>query len=91
MASLWSASRFVRTSVHCRGLLTVPCRTRGTLTSTQNNEEKEISFSDHRAAYAHLSRNEILRAWIVLKLCSLDYLIQNSIKVIFFASQYFLL
>lgn len=81
MASLWSASRLVRTSVHCRGLF---FKSQGTLTSLSNNQEKEISFSDHRAAYAHLTRNEILRAWIVLKLCSFDYLIQNSIKVIIF-------
>ncbi|EFX65779.1 hypothetical protein DAPPUDRAFT_204241 [Daphnia pulex] len=50
-----------------------------TLTS---NQEKEISFADHRTAYAHLSRAEILRAWIVLKLCSFDFLLQNSLKVL---------
>jgi hypothetical protein len=54
-------------------------RFNGTLT---NNQEKEISFADHRTAYAHLSRVEILRAWIVLKLCSFDFLLQNSLKVI---------
>jgi hypothetical protein len=51
-----------------------------TLTS---NQEKEISFADHRTAYAHLSHAEILRAWIVLKLCSFDFLLQNSLKVNF--------
>lgn len=47
----------------------------------KSNSAKEISFSDHRIAYAHLNRSEVLRAWIVLKLCSFDFLIQNSIKV----------
>lgn len=56
----------------------VSCRLSSSLV---NNPEKEISFADHRTAYAHLSRSEILRAWIVLKLCSFDFLLQNSLKV----------
>lgn len=57
----------------------VTCRSSSSLINTP---EKEISFADHRTAYAHLSRTEILRAWIVLKLCSFDFLLQNSLKVL---------
>lgn len=56
----------------------VTCRSSSSLINTP---EKKISFADHRTAYAHLSRTEILRAWIVLKLCSFDFLLQNSLKV----------
>ncbi|XP_046463928.1 hydroxyproline dehydrogenase-like [Daphnia pulex] len=72
MSSLLRLPRLVRN----RGVF---YRFSSTLTS---NQEKEISFADHRTAYAHLSRAEILRAWIVLKLCSLDFLLQNSLKVL---------
>ncbi len=71
MISLWGVSRLVRNN-------SLFYRFSSTVT---NNPQKEISFSDHRTAYAHLSRTEVLRAWFVLKLCSFDFLIQNSIKV----------
>lgn len=74
MAFLWSAPRLVR-------FRSIFSRSQGTLTSTSNTQDKEISFSDHRTAYAHLSRSEILRAWLVLKLCSFDFMVQNSLKV----------
>ena len=40
------------------------------------------SFNDHRTAYGHLSTTEVLRAWIVLKICSWDYFVQNSIQIL---------
>lgn len=78
MASLWSVSRLLRTQRSSQLLH----RFHGTLTTARiNHTDKEISFADHRATYAHLSASEILRAWFVLKLCSFDFVVQNSIKV----------
>ena len=50
-------------------------------TASGRKDSNLISFEDHRAAYAHLSRAEVLRAWATLKLCSWDFVVQNSLKV----------
>lgn len=51
------------------------------LGTVAGGRKAELSFADHRTAYARLSHGEVLRAWLVLKLCSLDFLVQNSLKV----------
>jgi len=41
----------------------------------------DLSFNDARQAYRSKSTWEILRAWVVFKLCSVDYLVENNAKV----------
>lgn len=44
-------------------------------------DELDLSFSDARQAYRSKSTWEILRAWVVFKLCSINYLVENNDKV----------
>jgi hypothetical protein len=41
----------------------------------------DLSFSDGRQAYRSKSTWEILRAYLVFKLCSINYLVENNDKV----------
>jgi proline dehydrogenase len=41
----------------------------------------DLTFNDARQAYRSKSTWEILRAWIVFKLCSIDSLVENNDKV----------
>ena len=44
-------------------------------------DELDLSFNDARQAYRSKSTLEIMRAWVVFKLCSINALVENNEKV----------
>lgn len=48
-------------------------------------DQLDLTFNDARQAYRSKSTWEILRAYIVFRLCSVEYLVENNQKVSSFA------
>lgn len=82
MTSLYRATRFLASRNDVAFLRPLQVAGSSQAFVVQQSSSKKFYFTDHRSAYAHLSHGEVLRAWFVLKLCSLDFLVQNSLKVI---------
>ncbi|ODM93544.1 Proline dehydrogenase 1, mitochondrial [Orchesella cincta] len=50
-------------------------------TETIERDKLDLSFTDARQAYRSKSTLEILRAWTVLRLCSVNFLVENNPKL----------
>eukprot|EP00118_Oscarella_pearsei_P001536 m.7706 g.7706 ORF g.7706 m.7706 type:complete len:81 (+) comp19437_c0_seq2:39-281(+) len=55
--------------------------TRNALRCFTSLSGKALDFSNTKIAYAHLSDNELLRSLLVLRMCSVDALVDNSLQV----------
>ena len=47
----------------------------------QNVEENAVNFNDTKGAYRSKTTREILRALLVFRLCSINFLVDNNLKV----------